>query len=251
MTVAKYDPNEDDEEIRITAITYTKLRDQIGMVGISIQPTVEQGMVAFVKLARHWEQATQKMPTLPDTVHRMWQRAKWGQTYIEQETGEHLIESLHAGHGVPVTTITTRKLITEPTDITNIKVMDRVEMTEYLSLLLLTHKVVFPPAETSVSITALETQMPFWSRHTTEAGAVDYYAPGEEPDDLVRALMVCCFAGRNYLGWGGSDAKTAQAGSITGNPFNTRTHENDIQYEIESQMRHAFPGSYPHTDDFT
>ena len=230
------------EAVRYTAICYTKLRDQLGMTGISVDPATSK---AYVRLARHWERATAKMPTLAQTVSDMYAYAQWDMTYIEQETGEHIIDSLISGHGVPVETINTSKQVKEGDDISGIRIMDRVEMTEYLSYLLLTHAVQFPPAHTSTHIDSLEAQMPFWSRHTTEAGSVDYYAPGEEPDDLVRSLMVCCFAARNHLGHGGSEGRTALASPLEGNPFSMNSRMYDIEWVIEREMAAAFPSYRP------
>ena len=231
-----------DEELRITAISYTKLRDQMGMVGISVVPH-EDEMIAKVMLVRHWESATAKMPSLPSTISSMWNKAHWGYTYITQETGEHIIEALQSGYDIPVEVITTQKLMKDGTEIERVKVMDIVEMTEYLSLLLHINKVLFP-AKPSTSMQKLETQMPFWSRHTTEAGSIDYYAPGEEPDDLVRSLMICCFAARNYLGHGGAEGKMADAHPLYQQQQTTDiVSASQIQHRIDMEFASAFPNS--------
>ena len=45
----------------------------------------------------------------------------------------------------------------------------------------------------------LEHQVALFSEHTTEAGMVNYYAPGDELDNLTKALIIACFAARPFL----------------------------------------------------
>ena len=41
--------------------------------------------------------------------------------------------------------------------------------------------------------------MPIFSEHITETGSADYYVSGEEPDDLIKSLIMCGFSYRKQL----------------------------------------------------
>ena len=121
----------------------------------------------------------------------------WRWTFIEQEVGQHIITELRR-RGLSLKVITTQKLMKDPTLMEKVQVMDRIEMTEYLRTLKENGRVKFVK-NPSPSLKQLEDQLPMFSKHTTEAGGVDYYAPGEESDDLVRGLIGVCFSFRKQI----------------------------------------------------
>ena len=41
--------------------------------------------------------------------------------------------------------------------------------------------------------------MPLFFEHNIESGSMNYYSPGDELDDLPKALLIACFAARKYL----------------------------------------------------
>ena len=45
----------------------------------------------------------------------------------------------------------------------------------------------------------LEDQIALYAEKTTEAGGVNYFAPGDELDDLTKALMIAVFAARPFM----------------------------------------------------
>jgi len=71
-------------------------------------------------------------------------------------------------------------------------------MTQLLLSLKQDHKLQYPPKPTGdMEKLIAETEM--FTENITEQGTVSYYAPGKERDGLIKALMICCFAGRNSL----------------------------------------------------
>ena len=45
----------------------------------------------------------------------------------------------------------------------------------------------------------LEEQIALYAEKSTEAGTMDYFAPGDELDDLTKGLMLAVFAARPFL----------------------------------------------------
>ena len=178
--------------LRLAAIIHSKHRNMFGLVGTEIDTEKKK---AYVKLARQWSRT--KINEIPSEVSRIYQKIKWKTTYVDQLTGQHFIQDLKSNH-VPVSVITTQKNLKDPHDIERIKVMDKIEMVQLMLSLRQNHQVEFPPAP-SKSMTELEEQFALFTEHKTEAGNIDYFAPGEELDSLVKALLINCFAARKYL----------------------------------------------------
>ena len=161
------------------------------------------------------------------------QKYQWGDTYIEQESGQYLITTLKQQQ-MPVKVITTGKKVKDPKKLDRIKVMDKIEMSEFLRKLMLNGQLLFP-RNPSKRMKILEEQIPYFTKHTTEAGSVDYYAPGEEPDNMVRALMIACFSVRLLLQ---GNIGVAVCGPITGlKPRHSQMRD------PEKEFLEAFPNS--------
>ena len=45
----------------------------------------------------------------------------------------------------------------------------------------------------------LEKQVALYTEKKSEAGSIDYFAPGDELDSLTKALLIACFAARPYI----------------------------------------------------
>ena len=176
--------------MRNAAISYSKLREDFGAVGIRVMNNR-----IGVEFARRWH-ATEVKNMVNDMIHA-YGRVNWNDTFIDQITGEYLINMLKR-RGMPMQIITTNKLSKNAKDIEKIRVMDKIEMADFLRALKHNEQLRFPK-KPSVHMQKLEAQVPMFSKHTTEAGSIDYYAPGEEPDDLVRALLIACFSVRNMI----------------------------------------------------
>ena len=179
--------------MKLAAIAHSKHRNAIGLVAVQID--TKQKLV-YVKLARQWSR--DKINIIPAEISKLYQKIQWGTTYIDQLTGQHFIQDLKRIHHMPLKIINTQKNLREPAEIEKIQVMDKIEMTQFMLTLRQNHQVKFPenPSETMME---LESQMPIYSEHKTEAGGVDYYAPGDEKDNLTKALLIDCFAARKYL----------------------------------------------------
>ena len=165
--------------MRNVAISYSKLRNHLGAVGVK----VANNRIS-VHYARRWP--AEKVNDMANDLLFAYSRVKWNRTYMDQLVGEYAINLLKQ-RSLPVNVITTNKLSKNAKDIEKIKVMDKIEMAEFLRKLKLNGQLRFP-ANPSVHMKEMEEQIPMFSKHTTEAGSVDYYAPGEEPDELVRGF---------------------------------------------------------------
>ena len=176
--------------MRNVGLSYSKLRNHLGAVGIRISNNR-----ISVEYARRWR--ADKVNDMANDLLYAYSIIKWNQTYADQLIGEFAINLLRQ-RALPTRVITTNKLSKNAKDIEKIKVMDKIEMAEFVRKLKLNEQLRFP-AKPSQYMKELEDQLPMFSKHTTEAGSVDYYAPGEEPDELVRGLLIACFSVRNMI----------------------------------------------------
>ena len=209
------------------AIAFSKLRNEIGLVAIEVN---EEKRMVVPKYAKQWK--IQEAEKMAKETAKLYKFFKWGDTYIEQESGEHLIMLLKKHYELPIKVITTGKKVKDPKKIDRLKVMDKIEMTEFLQRLRLNGQLRFvmsPPKY----MKELEEQIPYFTKHATEAGSIDYYAPGKEPDNMVRALMIACFSVRKILQ---GDDGLGYYGSID-------TSIPDINQDVEQQFFEAFPSS--------
>ena len=212
------------------AISYDKLRSHIGLVGIEIRSGDKN---IYIKFIRQWR--PDQINQLASDVAQLHEEFQWGDTYIEQESGEYLISMLKKEYNLPVKVISTQKKVKDPNDIERIKTMDKIEMTEFLRKLKLNGQLRFPK-KPSPRMKQMEGQIEMFAKHTTEAGGIDYYAPGEEPDDLVKSLMIACFSVRNIIGISTSDIITHVGGGIGADvlrrqfpSFDSETFNQDIE----------------------
>ena len=179
--------------VKRASITYSKLREQLGCVGVETK-RLGAKTVIMPKMARQWK--VENIVKMVSDVVDLHDELRWGDTYIEQESGEYLISLLK--RDIPIKVISTMKKVRDPKMLERIKIMDRIEMTEFLRQLKLNGQLLFPRKRTA-HMRRLEEQMPYWTKHVTEAGSIDYWSPGEEPDDLVRSLMIDCFSLRGVI----------------------------------------------------
>ena len=103
-----------------------------------------------------------------------------------------------SGEGVPVAVFTTQKDLKDPRGIDRLEVQDKVEQVQFAIWLRQVGALRWSSRPTGRMV-ALEEQLAQFSEHKTEAGSVDYYAPGEERDELVKALLAALFSGRTLL----------------------------------------------------
>lgn len=177
---------------KITAISHSKHRNMIGFIGIEVD---DVNLLVNVRLAKQWSRS--QINQIPQEIEDAYSKIKWDKLYIDQSTGEHFIKDIKR-HGIPIDVITTKKNVNEPADIDRLLVMDKIEMTQLMLALKLKHRIQFPSNPQETMKEAIN-QIELFTENKTEAGGIDYYAPGDELDSLTKSLMICCFAVRNIL----------------------------------------------------
>ena len=211
--------------IRRAAISHSKHRNAFGLIGIEADSESKR---IRVKLARQWPRIKIN-ETLP-AIAEIYSKVNWDTTYIDQLTGEHFIQSLKREHHVPVKVINTQKNLKDPDDIERIKTMDKIEMVQWMVKVKLNHQIEFPPNPT-VPMQELESQMSIFTEHKTESGNIDYFAPGDEYDNLVKSLMIACFSVRNVIDSGINIEHVG--GGITNNISSLDTKEFDYKQDTD------------------
>lgn len=176
----------------IVAVSHSKHRNMIGMVGIEVD---EEKLLVYVRLAKQWNRKL--INEIPVEISNTYDKVQWDKLYIDQAVGEHLIKDIKK-YDISVDVITTKKNLNEPKDIDRLLVIDKIEMTQLMLTLNLKNRIQFPP-KPSDFMKELMNQMELFTEHKTEAGGIDYYAPGDEFDCLTKSLRICCFGARNIL----------------------------------------------------
>jgi len=181
------------KKVKLVGVAHSKLRNSIGIVGIEVEPVKQE---IFIKLARHWPR--DQINSIAADIAALYSKFKWDNTIIDLKVGDHLILALRRAAGLPIKVIYIKKKVLDVSDIRRVKILDLVEMVQFMLQLKLIHKIKFPK-NPSMEILELEDQIALYSEKTTEAGTVDYYAPGDELDDLTKGLMLAVFAARPFM----------------------------------------------------
>lgn len=197
------------EPIKIVGVAHSKLRNSIGAVGVEVDPIKQ---IIYVKLAKHWKR--EDINLIAPELSAMYHKHEWGKTIVDQMVGEHLVQGFRRG-GVPIKIIFIKKKVTEVSEIRRVKSLDLIEMVQFLLQQKLAHKIKFVETP-SPTMKELEDQIALYAEKTTEAGGVDYYAPGDELDDLTKALMIAVFAARPHM----QDSMVIQGGPLHTKPVN-------------------------------
>ena len=181
------------KNIKLAAIAYSKHRNIFGLVGVEI--LVKQKKIR-VALAREWtrEQINQMTPEIGELFRQM----KWGDTYIDQLTGQSIITKLRSKEKMYLKIINTQKNVKNPDPIEQAIIMDMIDMAQYMIQIKINHQLEFPPKPTEFML-ELEKQIGIFSEVKSERGGLDYLALGAGHDNLTRALIICCFAARKYI----------------------------------------------------
>jgi len=221
---------------KIVAISHSKHRNMFGFAGIEID---EEKLIANVRLAKQWNRS--EINRISMDIADSYPKIKWDKLYIDQSVGEHLIKDIKK-HDISVDIITTKKNLNEPDDIEKLLVMDKIEMTQLMLSLKLQDKIQFPP-KPKETMTELIKQVELFTEHKTEAGGIDYYAPGDELDNLTKALMICCFAARNILA---GDDDMFFGGPVSGKPRPPYGPDYKGDSDIVSELSKGPPGRFVH-----
>ena len=176
---------------RVAGFAHSKHRSKFGIV-------VAEGARHSLRVgaARQWDRDS--MGRIAPEVAELHGRVGWDQTYADQMAGEHLLEGIRAA-GVPVSAFNYKKALDDPAEIERTVVMDRIEQVQFLLLVKQQDWMRVAGKAAGPDMATLRAQISTFSEHTTEAGSVDYYAPGEEHDHLIRALLAASFALRNVI----------------------------------------------------
>jgi len=194
---------------KLVGMAHSKLRNSIGVVGIEVDPVKQE---CYVKMARHWER--DNLNSIAPDVATLFGKFEWHNTIIDLSVGEHVIQGLRRCSGLPIKVIFIKKKVADVTEIRRVKQLDLIEMVQFMLQLKQAHKIKFGKFP-SVVMQELQEQIALYAEKTTEAGGVDYYAPGDELDDLTKALMLALFAARPFM----MDSVKIIAGPVTQKPI--------------------------------
>lgn len=188
--------------MRRAALSYSKQRNAHGLVGLEVRHAADgKTPIAVPVVARSWRRAD--LPEIAPDIAKGWNNLKWDFTVADVLNGEHLLRQIR-GLGVPVSLITTEKDLKDHRPVENLDKMDKVEQVQFALWLRGAGRLRWP-ANPSDRMKALENQVAMFTEHRTEAGGIDYYAPGEERDELVKALLAALFSARTLLQEGRGD----------------------------------------------
>jgi len=207
------------ETIKLTALAHTKHRNAIGLVGIEVDPIKQE---ISVRLAKSWDR--NDLNKIAPDVAGLYEKLEWFNTFIDFSVGDHVIQGLRRAGGMPIRIIQVSKKVRDYLEIDRVKTMDIIEMTQFLLQLKQAHKLLFPK-EPSKEMRELEDQIALFSEHKTEAGGIDYYAPGDEYDDLTKALLIVSFGARPYL----QDSVEVIGGPVNRGRFATPNFEMQLE----------------------
>jgi len=115
-------------------------------------------------------------------------------------TGQFVIEELEQVHHISVIGVTTTKDIKDEKKKHKVQTMDKNENVKWVLNMKAEHRIIFPTDQNcSGDMLELKRQIAIFAEHKTEAGSVAYYAPGQEHDDGVMALLINCQKAKEYL----------------------------------------------------
>lgn len=182
------------KNLKIVGLAHSKLRNAIGAVGIEVDVDKKE---IHVVLVRHWNRS--QINEIHTDLADLFNKVEWDNTIIDMQVGEHIITAIRRTADLPIRVINMAKKVKDAQEIERVKTLDLIEMVQYTLGLKLQHRIKFP-TKPSERMSELESQIALYSEHASEAGAIDYYAPGDELDNLTKALIAAIFGGRPYIG---------------------------------------------------
>jgi hypothetical protein len=181
-------------EITILAGDPGKERDAFGVVLIKIK----NNDVVILGAERH--------QGIDYPIIEKWLASKYRElqpTFIvieKNNTGVGVIDHLKHDYKVPIVSVVTSSYVKNEEKIHSGELMDKVEMSDFMLNLKQNHRIKFlKKSLASREILELKRQLETFAQFKTEAGRRSLRAPGQDHDDLVMALMLAIFIGRNYL----------------------------------------------------
>ena len=186
--------------VRIGAGDPGKMRDSFGYLVGDID--IEKREVRIRK-AKRWLGRSYKK--VVQYIADDYVKNKLDHLVIERNnTGEMVIEEFRIQYRIPAIPVVTGRELKSQEKINDVKVMDKNEMVKYYGMLKKDFRVKFPNKfktdEDRENFEELKRQIAIFAEHRTESGkSFAYYAPGEEHDDMVMALLLLLHLARYYL----------------------------------------------------
>jgi len=184
---------DDPDKLIVAALNHSKYRDMFGLVVVSAYPKYKKITVNF---AREWKR--DDMDDIHGAIKKYHVLQNWDKLVVEQLTGQHIISKIKSSCDLTVHTINTQKDMKDPEGIEDVIIMDITEMVQLFLKLKLKHQILFPK-NSPKTIKVLELQTSIFMEHSTEAGSMSYFGPGDENDHLIKSLLDCCFAVRKEI----------------------------------------------------
>ena len=164
--------------INKVAIAYSKWHDEIGLVALSVEEKTIQ-----VRAAKTWTK--KQINLVPTDVINFCNRFNLNTLGVDLEIGHDIIDKLKQN-------ITIHKMhlgkntkdFDEDED-----VLDKIEVTDWLISLRQNLQFLFPKNPSS-GVQELERQLEIYAITRSESGRLDMFAPSDEKDSLVRALLI-------------------------------------------------------------
>jgi len=177
--------------IRIGAGDPGKMRDSFGYLVGDID--IEKNEVRIRK-AKRWLGRSYKK--VVQYIADDYEKNKLDHLVIERNnTGEVVIEEFRMQYRIPAIPVVTSQNLKTQEKINSVKVMDKNEMVKYYLRLKQEFRVKFPnkfrDQEDKENFEELKRQIAIFAEHRPESGkSFAYYAPGQEHDDMVMALLL-------------------------------------------------------------
>lgn len=162
-----------------------KIRDSFFMVGTE----VKNGKI-YVRLAKR--RLGKSYLSVCEEFANLSHKHNFDYNVIEyNNTGVAVVEMLTEQFNLPVIPITTINMGREMKKKVSPKNMDKYEVVHRFISRKENHQIIFPPdSKCSEDMLELKRQVAIFAEHRTEAGNVQYYAPGSEHDDGIMALLI-------------------------------------------------------------
>jgi hypothetical protein len=176
--------------MKVIGIDSGKQRDSFAIVGVE---RIYEGWNPkfLVKNAQRW--LGRNYIDVEKDIYKLHQKHPYDQYIIElNNVGHHVYEILSFEMGLPCIPITTAKDLKDPKKKIDPRIMDKNDMVRKMIHWFQDGSIVFPK-NPNKEVFELKRQLSIFAEHKTEAGNVSYYAEGSEHDDLVMALMFCCW----------------------------------------------------------
>ncbi len=89
-----------NDTIKLVGIAHSKLRNAIGLVGITVDPVRQE---CSVNLVKHWPRS--ELNNIAPDIAKLYAKFEWSNTIIDLSVGEHIIQSLRRVAHLPIRVI--------------------------------------------------------------------------------------------------------------------------------------------------